>query len=93
MPHGLQVVLGLLRIAAGISLLGPGFAKLGWFAHPALERLPIAHREPDIAQHAPQVGRKLLAAARICAVELEIHHRFAAALVAAQGLDRSQLAV
>ena len=48
MPHGLQVVLGLLRIAAGISLLGPGFARLGWFAHPALEQTLA-----DWAQHAP----------------------------------------
>ena len=48
MPRGLQVVLGLLRIAAGISLLGPGFAKLGWFAHPALEQTLA-----NWAQHAP----------------------------------------
>ena len=48
MPRGLQVVLGLLRIAAGISLLGPGFAKLGWFAHPTLEQTLA-----NWAQHAP----------------------------------------
>src|SRR5437879_12176945 len=48
MPRGLQVALALLRIAAGISLLGPGFAKLGWFAHPALEQTLA-----NWAQHAP----------------------------------------
>ena len=48
MTRGLQVTLGLLRIAAGISLLGPGLNKLGWFAHPALE--PIL---ANWAQHAP----------------------------------------
>ncbi len=48
MPRGLQVALALLRIAAGISLLGPGLGKLSWFAHPALE--PIL---ANWAQHAP----------------------------------------
>jgi uncharacterized membrane protein YphA (DoxX/SURF4 family) len=48
MTQGLQVALGLLRIATGISLLGPGLNKLGWFAHPALE--PIL---ANWAQHAP----------------------------------------
>lgn len=48
MSRGVQVTLGLLRIAAGISLLGPGLNKLGWFAHPALE--PIL---ANWAQHAP----------------------------------------
>jgi len=37
MSRPLQIFLGLLRIAAGISLLGPAFHKLSWFAHPALE--------------------------------------------------------
>ncbi|HWE26206.1 MAG TPA: DoxX family membrane protein [Myxococcales bacterium] len=48
MPRGLQIALGLLRIAAGISLLGPGFAKLGWFTHPTLEETLA-----NWAQHAP----------------------------------------
>ena len=48
MPRGLQITLALLRIAAGISLLGPGFGKLGWFAHPALEQTLA-----NWAQHAP----------------------------------------
>jgi len=48
MSRGLQVTLGLLRIAAGISLLGPGFSKLGWFAHPTLEQTLA-----NWAQHAP----------------------------------------
>jgi uncharacterized membrane protein YphA (DoxX/SURF4 family) len=48
MSRGLQIALALLRIAAGISLLGPGLTKLGWFAHPALE--PIL---ANWAQHAP----------------------------------------
>jgi uncharacterized membrane protein YphA (DoxX/SURF4 family) len=48
MSRGLQVALALLRIAAGISLLGPGFAKLGWFTHPTLEQTLA-----NWAQHAP----------------------------------------
>jgi uncharacterized membrane protein YphA (DoxX/SURF4 family) len=48
MPRGLQITVALLRIAAGISLLGPGFAKLGWFAHPTLEQTLA-----NWAQHAP----------------------------------------
>ena len=48
MSQRLQVALALLRIAAGISLLGPGLSKLGWFAHPGLE--PIL---ANWAQHAP----------------------------------------
>ncbi|HYR20227.1 MAG TPA: DoxX family membrane protein [Myxococcales bacterium] len=48
MTQGLQVALALLRIATGISLLGPGLNKLGWFAHPVLE--PIL---ANWAQHAP----------------------------------------
>jgi putative oxidoreductase len=48
MSRGLQVCLALLRIAAGVTLLGPGLSKLGWFAHPALE--PIL---ATWAQHSP----------------------------------------
>ncbi len=48
MSHRLPIALGLLRIATGISLLGPGLQKLGWFAHPALE--PIL---ANWARHAP----------------------------------------
>ena len=48
MSQRLQVALGLLRIAAGISLLGPGLSKLGWFAHPQLESILA-----NWAQHAP----------------------------------------
>ena len=40
-----------------------------------------------------QLLDQLAAAARVGAVELDVHHRFAAALVAAQRLDRQQLAV
>ncbi len=36
--RGLQVLLALLRVAAGASLLGPGLHKLRWFQHPALEQ-------------------------------------------------------
>lgn len=38
MSRGLQVLLALLRVAAGASLLGPGLHKLGWLRHPALEQ-------------------------------------------------------
>jgi uncharacterized membrane protein YphA (DoxX/SURF4 family) len=48
MSGGLQVCLALLRIATGVSLLGPGLKKLGWFSRPALE--PIL---ANWAQHAP----------------------------------------
>lgn len=37
MSRAMQIFLAFLRIAAGISLIGPGLHKLGWFAHPALE--------------------------------------------------------
>jgi len=37
MSRPLQICLAFLRIAAGISLIGPGISKLGWFMHPALE--------------------------------------------------------
>ncbi len=37
MSRPLQIFLGLLRIAVGISLLGPAMHKISWFAHPALE--------------------------------------------------------
>ena len=38
MSRGLQVLLALLRVAAGASLLGPGLHKLGWFRNPTLEQ-------------------------------------------------------
>lgn len=37
MPRPLQVVLALLRIATGISILGPGLHKIPWLMKPALE--------------------------------------------------------
>jgi uncharacterized membrane protein YphA (DoxX/SURF4 family) len=37
MSRPLQIVLALLRVAAGISLIGPGLHKLSWFLKPALE--------------------------------------------------------
>ena len=37
MYPGLSIFLAVLRIAAGVALIGPGLHKLGWFAHPALE--------------------------------------------------------
>ena len=37
MSRPLQLCLAFLRIALGLSLIGPGLHKLGWFAHPALE--------------------------------------------------------
>ena|SRR5438132_7735725 len=48
MTRGMQVALALLRIAAGVSLLGPGLQKLGWFAHPGLEQTLAAW-----AEHSP----------------------------------------
>lgn len=38
MSNGLQLFLAILRIAAGLSLLGPGLHKVGWFRHPGLEQ-------------------------------------------------------
>src|SRR6185369_16998910 len=49
-------------------------------------------RKPDVAEYATQVGRELLPAAGVRAVELQIHHGFAAAFVAAQLLHRLELA-
>ena len=37
MPRPLQVMLALLRIATGVSILGPGLHKLPWLMKPALE--------------------------------------------------------
>jgi uncharacterized membrane protein YphA (DoxX/SURF4 family) len=48
MSNGLEIWLALLRIATGVSLLGPGLHKVGWFSRPALE--PIL---ANWAQHAP----------------------------------------
>ena len=56
----------------------------GVLSHPPLQRLPVAHGKADVAKNSPQIGRKLLPATRVGAVELEIHHRFAPLLVAAQ---------
>ncbi|HXN81275.1 MAG TPA: DoxX family membrane protein [Myxococcales bacterium] len=39
MSNGLQLFLALLRIAAGLSILGPGLQKLSWFRNPGLEHL------------------------------------------------------
>ena len=36
-PRAGVVALALLRIAAGIALIGPGLHKLSWLARPALE--------------------------------------------------------
>lgn len=38
MSNGLQLFLAVLRIAAGLSLIGPGLHKVAWFRHPALEQ-------------------------------------------------------
>jgi len=62
-----------------------GLGRVG--AHPTLQLFPVADREPDVAEHPAKVGGELLPAAGVGAVELQIHHRFAAILVAAQGLD------
>ena len=51
MSRPLQIFLALLRIAAGVSLIGPGLHKLSWFMKPALE--------PQLASwisHAPNVA-------------------------------------
>jgi uncharacterized membrane protein YphA (DoxX/SURF4 family) len=37
MPPPLQIALALLRIAAGVSLIGPGVRKFGWLLKPMLE--------------------------------------------------------
>ena len=39
MSNGLQLFLALLRIAAGLSILGPGLQKLSWFRHPGLQHV------------------------------------------------------
>src|SRR5438045_5942782 len=35
---GLSICLALLRIATGVSLIGPGLKKLPWLTHPGLEQ-------------------------------------------------------
>jgi hypothetical protein len=68
--------------------LGVGGSDRGRvLAHLALELGPVADREPDIVQHALQVGGERLALAGVDAVELEVHHRFPPALVRAQWFD------
>jgi len=67
--------------------------RRGVLAHLSLERFPVTHREPHVGQHALEVGGELLPPARVGAVELDIHHRFAPVLVAANRLDRLQLAL
>jgi hypothetical protein len=62
-------------------------------AHPRLQRLPVPDGEADVAEHPAQVGRELLPAPGVGAVELHVHHRFPAALVTAQRFDAQQLAV
>jgi putative oxidoreductase len=44
----LSICLALLRIATGVSLIGPGLKKLSWFAHPGLEQ-----NLASFASHAP----------------------------------------
>jgi len=53
---GFSLFLGLLRIAAGVSLLSSGLQKLSWFTHP-----PLAQRFADWAAHPahPIVGKYL----------------------------------
>jgi uncharacterized membrane protein YphA (DoxX/SURF4 family) len=82
MARGLQVTLALLRIATGISLLGPGFNKLGWFAHPTLEQTLA-----NWAQHAPNG----LVVAYLHLVTP--HHAFLARLVALGELGLGTLLV
>ena len=51
MSRPLQIFLAFLRVAAGVSLIGPGLHKLSWFLKPALE--------PQLASwvsHAPNVA-------------------------------------
>ena len=54
--------------------------------------MPIAHRKADIGQDPAEVRAQLLPAARVGAIELEIHHRFAPALVVAQRRDFIEVA-
>jgi len=75
------------RPALGIG--DPG----GVAAHLVLQRVPVAHRQPDVVQHPAQIGRELLPAARVGAVELEVHHGLAPALVGADLRDIAEDAV
>src|SRR5438477_620945 len=69
------------RRSRSTSRIGDGGRAL---ARPALKGCPVAHGEANVTEHPPQVGSELLTHARIGAVELEVHHRFAPLLVAAQ---------
>ncbi len=62
-------------------------------AHLALELGPVADGEPDVVEHALEVGGERLAVAGVDPVELEVHHRFAPLAVGAQQLDLVQRAL
>ena len=60
-------------------------------AHLVLQLPPVANRDTNVAQNRAKLLVELPAAARVGAIELDVHHRFSAALVVAQLLDREQL--
>ena len=73
---------------------GLGFGDLlRVLAHFQLQLMPVADRDPDIGEDRAQFGGKGLAAPGIGAVEFDVDHRFAAALVGAKRLDRGQHSV
>ena len=67
--------------------------QLRILAHAALQCLPVAHREAHVFEHTPKIRGEFLPAARVGAVQLQIHHQFAPRFVSAGRLDRNQLAL
>ena len=64
--------------------------QFGIVAHPLLHRRPVVDRGANVGQHRLKLGEQFGAGARIDAIDLDIHDRFAAALIGADPFDRHQ---
>ena len=69
-----------------LSALAPN--GRGVVPHLRLQLRPVADGRADVAEHPAKLGGKFAPAARIGAVELDVHQRFPPFPVAAERLDR-----
>ena len=67
--------------------------RVGVGAHRGLEHFPVGDRGADIGEDVVEIGDQIAPAARVDAVDLDIHDRFALALIVADRLDRGQLMI
>jgi len=72
----------------GRAFLVAGLVGIG--AHPCLHRPPVGDGGADVGEDPVEIGDDLAAAARVGAVDLEIHHRFAALGLVTERLDQEQ---